>query len=154
MVHGAHWNLSVVWTDPSIPSLQNHTPSLLLQVISAKSWEFCLPLAAWISHELQGPLHITPFFRTLSYKLQLLQHHRTVICFPYQCDHHSAWRSLPCTLHLARCSRQKVNSRLWGSLCFPSSNDKSEFQMWASTAISVDNSMHHCNSTSPEFSGV
>lgn len=117
--------------------------------------EFCLPLAAWISTWTSGAPSHNPFFRTLSYKLQLLQHHRTVICFPYQCDHHSAWRSLPCTLHPSKMLQAESEQSVVRLTLFPlSSNDKSEFQMWASTAISVDNSMHHCNSTSPEFSGV
>ena len=156
MVHGAHWNLSVVWTDPSIPILQDHTPSLLLQVISAKSWGI-LSALGWLNFHMNfgGPHHIPPFFRTLSYKLQLLQHHRSAICFPYQCDHHSAWTSPPCTLHPRKMLQAASGQLVGGLTLFPlSSNDKSEFQMWASTAISVDNSVHHCNSTSAEFSGV
>ena len=51
MVHCAHWNLSVVWTDPSIPSFQDHTPSLLLQVISAKSWGI-LSAFGWLNFHM------------------------------------------------------------------------------------------------------
>lgn len=64
--------------DPSIPGLQHHVPPLPLQVISAKSCGILSALGQLNLHvNFWGPLHRAPFSRTLTYKLQLLQQHRT-----------------------------------------------------------------------------
>lgn len=155
MVHCAHWNLSVVWTDPSIPSFQDHTPSLLLQVISAKSWGI-LSAFGWLNFHMnfRGPFTYPPFSGPCPTNSSCFS--TTELWFVPHINVTTTLLGghLPAPSSLGRCSRQKVDSQLWGSLFPLSSNDKSEFQMWASTAISVDNSVHYYNSTSPEFSGV
>ena len=69
---------------PSIPGLQHHAPPLLLQVISAKSCGILSALGQLNLHvNFLGPLHRPPLSRTLSYKLQLLQQHRTASRSPH-----------------------------------------------------------------------
>lgn len=117
--------------------------------------EFCLPLAGWISTwTSRAPSH-TPLFQDPVLQTPAASAPQNCDLLPISMWPHSAWRSPPCTLQPRKMLQAESGQSVVGLTLFPlSSNDKSEFQMWASTAISVDNSVHHYNSTSPEFSGV